>query len=144
MALSIREMRASDLPSVASLCDQLGYPTSPETLTGRFASLNGRRGEQMLVAIQHDRVLGWVHVRRVDSLESDPHGERWGLVVDDEARSQGVGRALVETAERWATEHGLPSIRVRSNVVRERAHAFSERAGYTVVKRQSVFEKRLT
>jgi GNAT superfamily N-acetyltransferase len=137
-------MRASDLPAVAALCDQLGYPTSPEILTGRFAALNGRRGEQMLVAVRGDRVLGWIHVRRVDSLESDPHGEVWGLVVDDEARSQGLGRTLLETAERWAAEHGLGKMRVRSNVLRERAHAFYERAGYTVVKRQAVFDKPLT
>jgi len=140
----IREMRASDLAEVAHLCEQLGYPASHETITGRFASLNGRRGEQMLVAIHDEAVWGWIHVRRVDSLESDPHAEVGGLVVDDGARSQGVGRALLETAERWAAEHGLARIRVRSNVVRERAHAFYERAGYGVVKRQSVFEKRLT
>jgi hypothetical protein len=63
-------MRAADLPSVATLCDQLGYPTSPDTLVGRFASLNGRRGEQMLVTVRDEEVLGWIHVRQVDSLES--------------------------------------------------------------------------
>jgi GNAT superfamily N-acetyltransferase len=144
MAMTIREMRASDLAAVAVLCDQLGYPTSEAVLTGRFATLNGRRGEQMLVAIHDDAVWGWIHVRRVDSLESDAHAEIWGLVVDDRVRSQGVGRALLELAERWAADHGLDRMRVRSNVVRERAHAFYERAGYNVVKRQSVFEKRLT
>ena len=137
-------MRTADLSAVAALCEQLGYPTSPETLTGRFATLNGRRGEQMLVAVEDDRILGWIHVRRVDSLESDAHAEVWGLVVDDRERSHGVGRALLETAERWAVEHGLSRVRVRSNVIRERAHAFYERAGYAVVKRQSVFEKRLS
>jgi GNAT superfamily N-acetyltransferase len=144
VAFSIREMRAADLPAVAVLCDQLGYPTSPENLAGRFANLSGRRGEQMLVALQDARVCGWIHVRRVDSLESDAHAEIWGLVVDDRHRSQGVGRALLETAERWAADHGLSNVRVRSNVKRERAHAFYERAGYTVVKRQAVFDKRLT
>jgi GNAT superfamily N-acetyltransferase len=142
--MSIREMRASDLPAVVALCEQLGYPTSYDVLTGRFAMLNGRRGEQMLVAVEDEAVWGWIHVRRVDSLESDPHAEVWGLVVDDRVRSQGIGRALLQVAERWAADHGLGTVRVRSNVVRERAHAFYERAGYAVVKRQAVFEKRLT
>jgi GNAT superfamily N-acetyltransferase len=144
MAMVIREMRTLDLRGVTALCEQLGYPTSEDTMISRFASLNGRRGEQMLVAINDDAVWGWIHVRRVDSLESDPHAEVWGLVVDDTVRSQGVGRALLETAERWAAEHGLPTMRIRSNVIREAAHAFYERAGYGVIKRQSVFEKRLT
>lgn len=142
--MTIREMRASDLPGVAELCDQLGYPTSVVTLTKRFATLNGRRGEQMLVAVHDEAVAGWIHVRRVDGLESDPRAEVWGLVVDDQVRSQGVGRALLEFAERWAAENGLECMRVRSNVLRERAHGFYERAGYAVVKQQSVFEKRLT
>jgi GNAT superfamily N-acetyltransferase len=142
--MTIREMRAADLSAVTTLCDQLGYPTSLEVMTGRFATLNGRRGEQMLVAFDDEAVRGWIHVRRVDSLESDAHAEVWGLVVDDRVRSQGIGRALLEFAERWAIEHGLGRIRVRSNVLRERAHAFYAGAGYTVVKRQSVFEKQLT
>ncbi len=143
MAIMIRAMRTSDLAAVADLSEQLGYPTSQETMTDRFANLSGRRGEHMLVAVHDEAVRGWIHVRRVDSLESEPHAEVWGLVVDDRVRSQGVGRALLETAERWATEHRLSRIRVRSNVTRERAHAFYERAGYDVVKRQSVFEKQL-
>lgn len=137
-------MHVSDLSAVAVLCDQLGYPATEDILTGRFAALNGRRGEQMLVATNGEAVCGWIHVRRVDSLESDPHAEVWGLVVEDRHRSQGVGGTLLEFAERWAVDHGLSCMRVRSNVLRERAHAFYERAGYAVVKRQSVFEKRLT
>jgi len=144
VALSIRDMRASDLPAIVLLCDQLGYPTSHDLLADRFATLFGRRGEQMLVAVDDVAVRGWIHVRRVDSLESDAHAEIWGLVVDDRVRSQGIGRSLLEFAERWAADHGLARMRVRSNVLRERAHAFYEREGYAVVKRQSVFEKRLT
>jgi GNAT superfamily N-acetyltransferase len=144
MAMTIREMRASDLPSVAGLCDQLGYPTTVQTLTGRFATLNGRRGEQMLVAVHDEAISGWIHVRRVDGLESDARAEVWGLVVDDQVRSQGVGRALLEFAERWAVANGLQCLRVRSNVLREQAHEFYQRAGYAIVKQQSVFEKRLT
>lgn len=109
----------------------------------RFAALTGRRGEQLLVAVQRESVCGWVHVRRMNTLESEPHAEIWGLVVDDGERSHGIGRDLLATAERWATGQGLSLVRVRSNVTRARAHAFYEREGYTIVKRQAVFEKRL-
>ena len=136
-------MRASDLPAVTTLCEQLGYPATVDAMTDRFAHLNGRRGECLLVALHGESVVGWIHARRVDSLESETHAEVWGLVVEDLARSQGVGRALLETAERWAREQGFVRVRVRSNVIRERAHAFYERAGYDVVKRQAVFEKHL-
>lgn len=137
-------MRVSDLPAVTTLCGELGYPAAPDVVARRFEALNRRPGEQMLVATEGEAVHGWVHVRRVDSLESDVQAEVWGLVVDARVRSKGVGRALLESAERWAVDHGLPRMRIRSNVVRDRAHAFYARAGYIIVKRQSVFEKRLT
>jgi len=46
-------------------------------------------------------------------------------------------------AEQWARVHGFALMRVRSNVVRERAHRFYEREGYARVKTQAVFRKAL-
>ena len=47
-----------------------------------------------------------------------------------------------------ATEHaraaGAAELKLWSDTRFTRAHAFYERAGYTVVKRQAVFDKRLT
>jgi GNAT superfamily N-acetyltransferase len=50
---------------------------------------------------------------------------------------------LVERGEQWARERGLAVIGVRSNVIRERAHVFYVRLGYTVTKSQKVFRKTL-
>ena len=46
-------------------------------------------------------------------------------------------------AETWAAAQGYGLMRVRSNVKRNRARRFYERAGFTVTKRQRNFEKRL-
>ncbi|HVS45273.1 MAG TPA: GNAT family N-acetyltransferase [Verrucomicrobiae bacterium] len=51
---------------------------------------------------------------------------------------------MLDRAERWARERGCPALSLRSNVIRERAHAFYERRGYTHKKSQHYFEKRLT
>ena len=66
-----------------------------------------------------------------------------GLVVDESARSRGVGARLVAAAELWATGLGLPEMRVRSRDTRERAHRFYLNAGYEIWKRQVVFRKRI-
>jgi GNAT superfamily N-acetyltransferase len=66
-----------------------------------------------------------------------------GLVVDETARGGGIGRRLLEAAEQWARSHGCRAIRVRSNVVREGAHAFYVREGFREIKTQKVFEKGL-
>jgi hypothetical protein len=49
---------------------------------------------------------------------------------------------LLAAAEAWAREQGFASMRVRSNVLRERAHRFYLREGYLEKKRQAVFLKR--
>jgi hypothetical protein len=52
-----------------------------------------------------------------------------------------MGRELCRAAEEWARGCGVTRIRVRSNVIRERAHAFYLRDGYARVKTSAVFEK---
>ena len=76
-------------------------------------------------------------------MESDPDAEIRGLVVDEEARSGGLGQKLVEAAESWARERGHNWMSVRSNVIRERTHRFYERLGYGRAKTQHKFRKRL-
>jgi GNAT superfamily N-acetyltransferase len=62
-------------------------------------------------------------------------------VVDSRSRSVGAGRLLVERGEQWARDRGLAVIGLHSNIIRERAHAFYLRLGYTITKSQKVFRK---
>lgn len=76
-------------------------------------------------------------------LEDGAFAELAGLVVDESVRGSGVGAALLAAAEDWARAQGFASMRVRSNVIRERAHRFYEREGYARIKAQAVFRKPL-
>ena len=49
----------------------------------------------------------------------------------------------LEAAEDWACQHDCPSMSVRSNVIRDRAHKFYERQGYEHYKTQKAFRKTL-
>ena len=53
------------------------------------------------------------------------------------------GKVCWRVPEQWARERGIRTIGLRSNVIRERAHAFYEREGYTVLKKQKAFRKTL-
>jgi GNAT superfamily N-acetyltransferase len=64
-------------------------------------------------------------------------------VVDARERGRGVGRRLVAAVEEWARARGLEQIAVRSNVTREESHPFYEHLGYTRVKTQHAYRKRL-
>jgi GNAT superfamily N-acetyltransferase len=141
--VSIREARLSDAEALARLVTQLGYPTTSDQAARRAAGIIGRLGNRVLVAEAGGEVVGWIHVAESVTLESDPAAEIAGLVVDEAFRGAGVGARLVAEAESWAAGQGYARMRVRSNVKRNHARRFYERAGFTVTKRQRNFEKPL-
>jgi GNAT superfamily N-acetyltransferase len=142
--ISIRTAAESDAVALARLSGELGYPAAAATIAERLAALRAAQVGEVFVAIDaRAKVLGWTHVVARLILEEDPFAELAGLIVGDGARGSGVGAALLRAAEDWARRQGYTKLRVRSNVVRERAHRFYLRAGYVERKRQVVFDKAL-
>ena len=143
--MALRPACEDDAAAVADLSTQLGYPTRPEEALARLRDLAGRSDDAVLVAEEEGtgRVIGWIHVCGVRRVESPPCAEIAGLVVDAAQRGQGTGAALVEAAAAWAGAHGYSTLRVRSNTVRERTHAFYERQGFARTKTQVVLAREL-
>ena len=137
----MRAARASDAATLASLAEELGYPTSEAEMAERLAALSPADG--VFAAILGETPVAWIHVTIVTLLESARHAEIRGLIVTTPLRSRGIGEQLVAYAEQWARDRGVTRIRVRSNALRERTHAFYERLGYTTAKTQKVFDKKL-
>jgi GNAT superfamily N-acetyltransferase len=142
-AALVRAAREEDAAALAALSGQLGYPATADEVRARLATIAARPGNAVLVAESLGAVAGWLHVVAVHFLECDAFAEIGGLVVGEAERGGGIGALLLRAAESWAAEHGLTSVRVRSNVVRAGAHRFYEREGYTLSKQQAVFVKRL-
>lgn len=140
---TIRRATAGDAEAVARLSTQLGYPATNEEIAGRLGDLTPREGHAVFVAEQEGSVVGWIHVQESRLVVEEPRADITGLVVDEMARRDGVGRMLVEASERWAADRGADRIRVRSNVVREDAHAFYPALGFEIAKTSTVFEKAL-
>ncbi len=136
---TVREMSAADLPKVAELSGQLGYPVSLGELEKRFEILRASKTNVLFVA--GEPVGGWIQVEQRQSLESGENAEIVGLVVDSGRRREGLGRALVASAEQWAKDRSLPKLRVRSNVTREESHRFYPAIGFQKSKTQHVYEK---
>jgi GNAT superfamily N-acetyltransferase len=139
----LRAAHVSDAAAIAGLSTQLGYPTRPEDVEFRLRDVLDRPGGAVLVAEDEGEVVGWIHVFGNHTIETEPFALIMGLVVDETRRGRGIGASLVEAATEWATGQGYRAIRVRSNVVRERAHSFYERLGFARVKSQVVFVKQL-
>jgi GNAT superfamily N-acetyltransferase len=138
----VRTARAEDVGRIAVLSGQLGYPSSSASVRHRLRNLLTDRAHAVWVAeIEGGEVAGWIHVFVKQLLESDREAEIGGLVIDQDFRGQGAGKALVERAERWARARHLQSVCVRSNVVRDGTHLFYQMLGYKIIKTQHTFRK---
>jgi GNAT superfamily N-acetyltransferase len=141
--ITIRLAQPEDAVRIADLCSQLGYPATADAVRERLAEIGQDERHAVFVAEGAGRVAGWIHVYLCPLVVVGLQAEIGGLVVDENWRGRGVGRLLLEWAEQWVRERGVQDLVVRSNVVRERAHAFYERAGYICFKTSRVFRKRL-
>src|SRR5580698_403302 len=144
LGLVTRRARVSDALRLAELSGQLGYPTTAAEMTKRLRRLKPASQNALFVAESPGAgVVGWAHVSVTHLVEVGTRAELNGLIVAEGQRSLGAGARLLEAAEDWARKHGCPSMSVRSNVIRERAHKFYERQGYEHYKTQKAFRKAL-
>ena len=102
--------------------------------------------EVLLAANDSGAVLGFVELSirsYAEGCETDRIAYLEGWYVVPEARRQGVGRALVQAAERWAVAQGcveFGSDALLDNVVSAEAH---RALGFTEVERIRCFRKLL-
>lgn len=137
----VQPARSDDAAGICVLMAQLGYHVAETVLRRRLERRNVPR--EVFIARGDDRTLGWVAVAIHETLVEGRGAELEGLVVDEGVRGRGIGKQLLDAAENWAIERGCDEMRVRSNVLRERAHGFYRRSGYETIKAQYNFRKRL-
>ena len=141
--ITLRAATAADVPAIAKLSEELGYPLAEEVVRSRMAHLAVLPEHGIIVAEADGGVCGWVHVHAHRSLVSGERADIYGLVVSRDVRRRGIGRILIAEAERWAGERGLGLIVLRSNVQRSESHSFYPAVGYEHFRTQAVYRKSL-
>lgn len=135
-------MNRNDLKSVGAMSDQLGYPVKTSDLLARFEELT-ELSHNALMVCEENSVKGWVHLELVSDLIEEKKVEIKALVVEQNERSKGTGSLLVKAASEWAKTYGVTTIYLSCNIIRDRAHAFYEREGFTRVKTSHFFELKI-
>jgi GNAT superfamily N-acetyltransferase len=131
--LTIREATAADAAALAPLLEVLGYATPPEVLRERLAAFHGvDPSGHVLAAFDHDgRALGFLTLHHTPVLHRPTAvGRITALAVDGAAQGRGVGRRLVEAAERLCRTAGLARIEVTSGLTHTPAYDFYRHLGY--------------
>ena len=142
--ITIRTAVPDDAAGIGKLVAQLGYTDiTIEAARRRLIQLLDQVDHAVFAAevVGGARVAGFIHICVIETLEHEPRGEIRALSVDEKHRGGGIGAELIGRAEQWARDRRLAKIRVRSNIIRDRARNFYERLGYTVTKTQNVFDK---
>ena len=140
--LRIRRMAKRDAEVVATLARELGYPNEVESIRERIRAISRSDLDLLLVAVDAmDRPIGFIQAHRVCIIEVGFRVEILGLIVSSSARRSGIGRRLIDEAERWGKHIGAEAVSVRSNTKRTEAHVFYPALGYTKIKTQAVYEK---
>ena len=141
--MKVIPMEKAHLEKVAALSEQLGYPVTIDELSRRWVNLSSNERHALLVCEENDHTVGWVHVELVEDLIEEEKAEIKAIVVDENSRGNGVGRALIEAAEKWAKTYRLHTIYLNCNILRTRTHKFYQRAGFREYKTSLFFEKRV-
>jgi N-acetylglutamate synthase-like GNAT family acetyltransferase len=92
--ITIRSARPSDAETIAELTRQLGYSAEPSAVASRLSRLLDRKDQQLLVADDGSRAIGWIHMVITEYIESDTFVVIAGLVVDGKCRKQGSRRNM--------------------------------------------------
>jgi len=112
------------------LLGELGYPARAEVVAHRLARLLTSRAVAYVAEGGGD-VLGLCTAHLFDVIHEDPPVVMLSvLVVAGRARRRGVGRRLMDEAERWARASGTGRVVIASGLARADAHAFYESLGY--------------
>jgi GNAT superfamily N-acetyltransferase len=142
--LEIRPARKEDAASLARLAGELGHPTTPAEVAARFSDASQQNNYALIVAeLPSGELAGFMELVVERLIDAEARVDVAGLVVSEACRGNGIGRALMARAEKWAAEHGCRIVHLRSNVKRAGAHAFYQRLGYQHFKTQKAFRKLL-
>lgn len=100
------------------------------------------------VALDNKKIVGTIGIKSLVSkpalLQKFPHygdgkkvGSMWRAYVDKDYRGKGIGRKLVELAEKFAKKTGYPKIYLHTSMSNPDALAFWQKQGYQIIKKEN-------
>ena len=125
------------------LLSQLGYDLSLQEMKRRYDTIKQKHDHAIFVAEQDGQVVALLHLYERPAFDKPPEVIVQALVVDQNCRGTGVGKKMMNIAERWALDRGFSSVALTSSVSRSDAHAFYNRIGYKVEATSHLFRNNL-
>ena len=130
--MNIRKGQLQDAAQLAELLSQLDYPATTEFVEGKLRKLLHHPDVYCLVAVDgSNRVIGFISLHFIPQLGLEGDFCRISyFCIDQQSRSQRIGKLLEERAVEVARERRCDRIEVHCHIRRTHAHRFYERQGY--------------
>ncbi|MEO8208832.1 MAG: GNAT family N-acetyltransferase [Chloroflexota bacterium] len=126
----LRPADPADSERIAMLFTDEGYPVAPSVVAARLARFSDD-ASRVIVADVDGVVMGFIAIHVIPRFEHDDVAVRiLALVVDAGARARGIGRQLIEEAERIADELGAAFVEVTAGHHRPDARRLYETVGF--------------
>ena len=128
--ITLRPATADDAERIAALFTDEGYPAGPTDIVERLGRFDGNTARVVVADVGGDP-LGFIALHAVPRFE---HGDLFirilALVVDPGVRERGIGRLLMDEAERFGRELGAAFVEVTAGHHRPDARHLYESIGY--------------
>src|SRR5262245_58078587 len=134
MEIFIRTITEEDAEAVNLLSTQLGYTMPIEQTLANIKLVLGTNGHSAFVAVDENKIIGWIGVAVALQIESAPFCEIRGLIVDEKYRGHGIGKLLIDKVKEWSRGTGNKTLRLRCNMIRTGSHLFYQHLGFKEVK----------
>jgi GNAT superfamily N-acetyltransferase len=130
--MKIRQLEADDCAALVPLLDQLGYPSTEQAVRARANDIASDPRVGCWVAESDGQIVGLITGHLSWHIEHDgPAARLTALVVDENARGQGIARQLADVFEQWAQQNGASKATLTSSLHREDAHAAYTKLGWS-------------
>lgn len=123
--MNFRPYRASDVATLFNI-DQQCFPPGIAYSMEELAAYIAHEGSRTWVAEEDKQVAGFL----VASRQPDKSGHIITIDVPEQWRRRGVGRSLMQLAERWAGNSGIATMWLETAVDNVVAQGFYESLGY--------------
>ena len=133
MAMNIRKAEKNDITALSSLMTDLSrHLVTLDDMLNRLQLVAESPIDSLYVCKENGKILGLLGFRIRENIEEvSRFGEVSALVVNADDRLKGVGRYMMEYAEKLAKELGCKGTWLVSGFAREeQAHKFYKRLGY--------------
>jgi len=140
----IRDATATDIPQMAGLMTELGYPTTNEEMAARFEQISRHPDYRTLLVEKDGKVVGLAGLAKGFYYEHNGGYIRiLAFVISATYRGQGIGKALLSAIEAWALSQNIKILLLNSGNREERKDAFLfyEHQGFSI--KSSGFVKQL-